>query len=137
MNIPETLRYTKTHEWARRAVAGEAPHAGGEITVGITDYAQTEITDVVHVELPRAGRKVEAGKPIAVVESVKAAFDIYAPVTGEVVRVNDELASHPELVNQHPYDGGWFFVIKPSDPAAWDKLLTAADYKKHLESPKT
>ena len=128
MNIPETLRYTKTHEWVRRD--------GGEITVGITDYAQTEITDVVHVELPRAGRKVEAGKPIAVVESVKAAFDIYAPVTGEVVRVNDALAAHPELVNQSPYDKGWFFVIKPADPSASDTLLSAADYNTHLSSPK-
>ena len=128
MNIPDTLRYTKTHEWARRD--------GGEITVGITDYAQTEITDVVHVELPRAGRKVEAGKPIAVVESVKAAFDIYAPVSGEVVRINDALAAHPELVNQQPYDGGWVFVIKPAAASAWEHLLPASDYKRHLESPK-
>ncbi len=127
MNIPETLRYTKTHEWARRE--------GGEVTVGITDHAQTEITDVVHVELPRAGRKVEAGKPIAVVESVKAAFDIYAPVTGEVVRVNDALGANPELVNQSPYDKGWFFVIKPAAPSAVDALLSAADYQKHLDTP--
>ena len=79
---------------------------------------------------------MEAGKPIAVVESVKAAFDIYAPVSGEVVRINDALAAHPELVNQQPYDGGWFFVIKPADASAWEKLLPASDYKRHLESPK-
>src|SRR5512144_640518 len=101
MNIPTNLRYAKTHEWVRV----EGPVA----VVGITDHAQHELTDVVYVELPAVGRDLEAGKECAVVESVKAASDIYAPVSGEIVAVNEELSHAPELINQDPYGKGWLF----------------------------
>ncbi|MHB9155971.1 MAG: glycine cleavage system protein GcvH [Endomicrobiales bacterium] len=124
MNIPSELRYTKTHEWAK--------NENGKVRVGITDHAQHEITDVVHVELPKAGQKAEKGKPVAVVESVKSAFDIYAPVSGTVVEVNEKLSSNPELVNQSPYQDGFFFVIEASDTSELDTLMTPADYEKTL-----
>lgn len=128
MNIPEELRYAKTHEWARKE--------NGEIAVGITDYAQHEISDVVYVELPKAGKKVEQEKPCAVVESVKAAFDIYPPVTGEVVRVNVALSEKPEQVNQDPYGEGWFFVIRAENTAQYEGLLTASRYRSLIEAEK-
>src|SRR5882672_5859265 len=99
MNVPKNLKYAKTHEWARLE--------GDVAVVGITDHAQHELTDVVYVETPEVGKHIEAGKECAVVESVKAASDIYAPVSGDVVAVNDELGHAPELVNQNPYDKGW------------------------------
>ena len=120
MDIPKELFYAKTHEWAK--------NEGGKIKVGITDHAQHEITDVVHVELPPAGKKVLAGQPCAVVESVKAAFDIYAPVSGTVASINANLSSNPELVNKSPYEEGYFFVIEPSNPDELKKLMSAADY---------
>src|SRR5580658_7162876 len=107
-NIPADLKYAKSHEWVRLE--------GDTATVGITDHAQHELTDVVFVELPAAGRKVAAGEACAVVESVKTASDIYSPLSGEVVAVNPELAKRPELVNREPYKGGWFFKLKLSDP---------------------
>ena len=106
MNTPEDLRYAKTHEWVRM----EKDHA----TVGITDHAQTELNDVVFVDLPKLGKKVNAGDVIATVESVKAASDIYAPVGGEVVEANGALSSDPGLVNREPYANGWLFRMKPS-----------------------
>jgi glycine cleavage system H protein len=121
MNVPENLRYTKSHEWAQKDEKN--------IVIGITDHAQHEITDVVHVELPQKGKKVEQGKPCVVVESVKSAFDIYAPVSGTVVAVNSDVESSPELVNQSPYDKGHFIAIEPSDPADYDKLLSPEEYK--------
>lgn len=124
MNIPKELKYLKSHEWAKRE--------GTKVRVGISDHAQHEITDVVHVELPAVGKKVEQGKPAAVVESVKAAFDIYAPVSGTVVEVNGQLESSPELVNQSPYEKGFFFVIEASNPAELDSLLSAEDYTKSI-----
>src|SRR3989339_1607622 len=120
MNVPKELRYMKSHEWAKQE--------GGKVRVGISDHAQHEITDVVHVELPAVGKKVEQGKPCAVVESVKSAFDIYAPVSGTVVEINQDLASSPELVNQSPYDKGFFFVIEAANPGEFDALLPAAEY---------
>lgn len=118
--VPADLKYAKTHEWVR---------PGGEsATVGITDHAQHELTDVVFVELPAVGRRVQAGKPCAVVESVKTASDIYAPISGEVVAVNQALVNQPALVNAEPYAGGWFFQVKPSDPGELDSLLSPADY---------
>ncbi|HBU69898.1 MAG TPA: glycine cleavage system protein GcvH [Elusimicrobia bacterium] len=122
MNVPKELRYMKSHEWAKQE--------GGKVRVGISDHAQHEITDVVHVELPAVGKKVEQGQPCAVVESVKSAFDIYAPVSGTVVEVNDALSSSPELVNQSPYEKGFFLVIEASNQAEWEKLLPAQDYEK-------
>ena len=124
MNFPKELRYTKTHEWARREA--------NRIHVGITDYAQKEISDVVFVELPKAGTAVQAGKPICVVESVKAAFDIYAPVSGKVTRVNAELEADSAHVNKDCYGSGWFFEMEPSDPKEWDALMTAETYENHV-----
>ena len=125
MQFPKELHYTKTHEWARRE--------GHRITAGITDYAQKEISDVVFVELPKIGKAGEQAKPIAVVESVKAAFDIYAPVSGRVTQVNTALESTPGLVNQDPYGRGWFFEIEMSNPAEWYLLLTSEAYEAGLK----
>ena len=124
MSVPQNLKYTKSHEWLR--VEGEFA------VVGITDHAQKEMTDIVYVEPPTVGDNVEAGKECAVVESVKAASDIYAPVSGDVVAVNEELSSAPELLNQDPYDKGWMFKIKISDPGELSELLSPDDYAHHI-----
>ena len=124
MNVPKNLRYSKTHEWVR--VEGDIA------VVGITDHAQHELTDVVYVEAPAVGSRVEAGKECAVVESVKAASDIYAPVSGDIVAVNEELSSEPELLNQDPYDKGWMFKIKISDAGELNELLSPDDYAHHI-----
>jgi glycine cleavage system H protein len=124
-NIPKDLRYAKTHEWAKKE--------GNKVRVGISDHAQHEITDVVHVELPAIGKKIAAGQPAAVVESVKSAFDIYAPVSGTVVEINEKLSSSPELVNQSPYGDGFFFVLEASAPAELDSLMSAEEYEKSIK----
>jgi|ERR1700755_808169 len=124
MNTPADLKYAKSHEWLR--VKGDTA------TVGISDHAQHELTDVVFVETPQVGRKVKAGEACAVVESVKTASDIYAPVSGEITAANTELAQHPELINDDPYGKGWIFEIKPSAPAEADQLLTADAYAKQI-----
>lgn len=121
-NVPSDLKYAKSHEWVR--VAGDVA------TVGITDHAQHELTDVVFVELPAVGRKLKAGEACAVVESVKTASDIYSPVSGEVVAVNQPVADQPALVNTAPYGGGWFYQVKLSQPSELNALLNAADYAK-------
>ncbi len=126
MDIPQTLRYTKTHEWARPA--------DGEVLVGITAHAQEELRDVVYVELPPIGKSVKHGEPTAVVESVKAAFDIYAPMDGTVTRVNTALQKSPQLVNRDCYGEGWLFAIQPSQPDAVNALLAADEYAKLLEA---
>ena len=126
MLIPQELRYTKTHEWAKRQ--------DGEIVVGITAHAQEELRDVVYAEPPAAGKTLKQGDPAAVVESVKAAFDIYAPVSGTVTRVNLELAKTPQLINQDCYGKGWFFALKPSDPKEWEALMTAAVYQQMTQA---
>ena len=123
-NVPADLKYAKSHEWVRLE--------DGTATVGITDHAQHELTDVVFVELPTAGRKVSAGEACAVVESVKTASDIYSPLSGEVVAVNPELAKRPELVNSEPYQGGWFFKLKLTQPSEADRLLNAESYAKQI-----
>jgi glycine cleavage system H protein len=123
-NIPSDLKYTKSHEWVR--VSGDAA------TVGITDHAQHELTDVVFVELPEVGRKVKAGDACAVVESVKTASDIYSPVSGEIVALNKPVTDKPDLVNTEPYAGGWFFKIKLSHPAELNALLSPEDYQKQI-----
>jgi glycine cleavage system H protein len=120
MNVPGNLKYTASHEWVRS-------EADGTVTVGITDHAQAALGDLVFLELPAVGRKVAAEEACAVVESVKAASDIYAPVAGEVVAVNDALASAPEQVNQDAY-AAWLFKLKPADAGAVAKLLDAAAY---------
>jgi glycine cleavage system H protein len=121
MNIPANLKYTSSHEWVRT-------EADGTLSVGITDHAQTALGDLVYVELPAIGRKLAAAEACAVVESVKAASDIYAPVAGEVVAVNAGVTDAPEHVNKDPY-ASWFFRIKPADPAAVAKLLDAKAYE--------
>jgi len=120
---PKTLRYQKSHEWL-------SPDG----TVGISDHAQKEITDVVFVEAPKVGRAVKQGEACCVVESVKAAFDIYAPVSGEIAEVNAEAAKDPALVNREPYGKGWLFKIKIAAPREADVLMNAADYEKFLAS---
>lgn len=120
-NIPSDLRYAASHEWARL-------EADGSVTVGISDHAQEALGDVVYVELPEVGRQLNAGQEACVVESVKAASDIYAPVSGEVIAINEALADSPEQVNSDPY-GSWFFRLQPSDKAELDKLLDAAGYQ--------
>jgi glycine cleavage system H protein len=122
MNVPQELKYTQSHEWARK-------EADGTIAVGITDHAQEQLGDIVFVEAPKAGRKVAAGEAVGVVESVKAASDIYAPVAGEIVAGNDALAEAPEKVNADAY-GCWMYRLKPDNAADLDKLLDAAAYEK-------
>jgi glycine cleavage system H protein len=122
MNIPKELKYTQSHEWARS-------EADGTVSVGITDHAQEQLGDIVFVEAPKAGRKVAAGEAVGVVESVKAASDIYAPVAGEIVAGNDALADAPEKVNADAY-GCWLFRLKPDNAADLAKLLDASAYEK-------
>jgi glycine cleavage system H protein len=119
-NVPSDLKYAKSHEWVR---------VNGDIaTIGITDHAQHELTDVVFVELPAANRQVKAGEACAVVESVKTASDIYSPVSGQVIEVNKAVVDNPALVNTDPYAGGWFYKIKLSQPADLNSLMTPAQY---------
>jgi glycine cleavage system H protein len=122
--VPADLRYAKSHEWVRLS--------GDVATVGITDHAQHELTDVVFVELPAVGRKVSAGEACAVVESVKTASDIYSPVSGEIIAVNKAVSDNPALVNSEPYTGGNFFQVKLSAPAEVDALLTPAAYSAQI-----
>jgi len=122
MNIPADLKYTESHEWVRA-------EADGSVTVGITEYAQDALGDIVFVELPKVGKTFTAGDDAAVVESVKAASDIYAPVSGEVVAVNDSVADAPDSINLDAY-GAWLFKIKPNDPNAINGLLDTAGYGK-------
>jgi glycine cleavage system H protein len=128
-NTPANLKYTKSHEWIRR-------EADGTFTVGITDHAQDLMGDLVYVELPEQGRKIAAGKECAVVESVKAASDVYAPLTGEITAANTALADGPETINKDPYGAGWMFKIRPSNPAEWDALLDAKSYDAQVASEK-
>lgn len=124
-NIPSDLKYVASHEWLKL-------EADGIITVGITDHAQDLLGDVVFVELPEVGTAVEADQEIAVVESVKAASDVYAPISGEIVATNDELVDSPELANEDPYGKAWFFKIKPANPADYDGLMSADEYESSL-----
>jgi glycine cleavage system H protein len=121
-NAPEELKYAKSHEWAHL-------ESDGTVTVGISDYAQQALGDLVFVETPEIDRTVKAGEACAVVESVKAASDIYAPVSGEIIDTNAELGNAPELVNNDPYGDGWIMRIRPSDKAELETLLDAASYQ--------
>jgi glycine cleavage system H protein len=123
-NIPADSKYAKSHEWVRAS--------GDTATVGITDHAQHELTDIVFVELPAVGRKVKAGEACAVVESVKTASDIYSPVSGEIIEVNKAVADNPALVNTEPHAGGWLYKIKLSNPAELNALLSPEDYGKQI-----
>jgi glycine cleavage system H protein len=124
MTFPADLRYTTSHEWVRVE--------GGVATVGITDHAQAELGDVVYLDLPKPGRACAAGNAVAVIESVKAASDIYAPLGGEVIESNKEAAGNTGLVNTDPYGAGWLFKMRPADPTAVTSLLDAAAYQAHI-----
>ncbi|GAA5191968.1 glycine cleavage system protein GcvH [Ferrimonas gelatinilytica] len=125
-NIPSELKFASTHEWVR-------PEGDGVYTIGISAHAQELLGDMVFVELPEVGDTVNAGDDCAVAESVKAASDVYAPLTGEVVAVNEELEDSPELVNSNPFDDGWFFKVKISDESELDNLLDADAYLASIE----
>lgn len=124
--LPAELKYANSHEWARL-------ESDGTVVVGITDHAQDALGDVVYVELPEVGASVDMGAEVAVVESVKAASDIYAPVTGEILAVNEALEDEPEIVNESPYGDGWFFRLKPVDVAELDGLLDADGYQASVQ----
>ena len=125
-NVPSELKYVSSHEWIRE-------EGDGVVTIGITDYAQESLGDVVFVETPDVGAEVSAGDDAGVVESVKAASDIYAPLSGTVIEVNEELEEAPENVNNDPYGDGWFFKLKLSDAAELDDLLSAEEYQEQCE----
>lgn len=125
MNIPENLLYTKDHEWAKIE--------GDKATIGITDFAQHSLGDITFIDLPKPGAKVEQSKWCATVESVKAASDVYAPLSGEVLKANTELTNHPELVNKSAYDAGWFALIKIVDLGEKNKLMNSVQYKEYVQ----
>ena len=124
MEFPQDLRYSNEHTWARRE--------GDRVAVGITDFAQEELGEVLFLELPQVGRGVTAGEPFGVVESVKAVSDLFAPVSGTVAEVNARLDDEPELVNSEPYGAGWMIVVEASNPNGWQALLSADDYRATL-----
>ena len=125
--LPEALRYVETHEWVRQ-------EDDGTVTIGITDHAQQQLGDLVFVELPEVGRTVAEKEELAVVESVKAASDVYSPLAGDVVAANEALSESPELVNQDAYGDGWIVRLRPSDPAGFEGLLDAAAYQELAEA---
>jgi len=125
--FPGNLKYASSHEWAKL-------EDDGTVTVGISDHAQEALGDVVYVEMPQLGQEVTAGGEAGVIESVKAASDIYAPVSGEIIEINDELEDAPEKVNESPFGEGWFFKIKPNDTTELSQLLDAAAYEEVCES---
>ena len=125
MSTPQELKYAATHEWAKQE--------GDLVRVGISDYAQDQLGDIVFIELPEVGREVKPGEAFGVVESVKAVDDLCAPVTGEVVEVNEALDDQPELVNEDPYERGWIAVLKARAPEELDTLMDAAAYEAHCE----
>ena len=125
MDFPDELKYTEEHEWV--LVEDDI------VTIGITDFAQEQLGDVVFVELPEVGDDLEMGKSFGVVESVKAVSDIYAPVSGEVVEINDELPNEPEIINSSPYDDGWLVRLKLTDPSELDELMDADAYQEFIE----
>jgi glycine cleavage system H protein len=125
MDFPEDLRYTREHEWARRK--------GKNVVVGITDFAQDSLGDVVYVELPDVGDPVKKGESFGVVESTKAVSELFAPITGKVVEVNDPLSDAPETINDDPYEEGWMIVIEPSDANELDALMDAKAYRAFVE----
>ena len=123
-NVPEGLRYTKDHEWAKLE--------GKRARIGITDFAQDQLTDVVYVELPPNGKAIKQGEPIGTVESVKAVSEIFAPISGTVVDVNKALVDKPELVNKDPYGEGWMVVLDVAEPAQVNALMDPTAYRKHI-----
>jgi glycine cleavage system H protein len=126
LGFPEDVRYTSEHEWARLS--------GDTVTVGITSYATEQLGDIVYLELPEVGKKLEAAKPFGVVEAVKTVSDLFSPVDGEVAEVNGALADNPALVNQQPFGDGWLIRVRPRNPADVEKLLSSAAYQKLVEA---
>jgi glycine cleavage system H protein len=124
MKLDPTAKYQKSHEWTRQE--------GDLIVCGITDHAQDSLSDVVYVELPDIGRVLNKGEVFGVVESVKAASDLYMPMSGEIIEINEALADTPETVNTNPYGAGWMIKIKPSNPSEWDSLLSGAEYEQGI-----
>ena len=127
-DYPKDLKYTKDHEWAKKA--------GGSVVVGVTFHAQEALGDVVYVELPKLGTAVKAGERFGTIESTKAVSDLFSPISGKVVKVNDDLTGNPQKVNQEPYTGGWIVEIEPSSAAELDALMDAATYEKLLQTAK-
>lgn len=125
MNIPDSLLYTKEHEWVKIEDA--------QATIGISDYAQSSLGDITFIELPNLQERIEQAKTVVTVESVKAASDVYAPLSGKIVKINEKLLESPEIINQSPYEDGWFCVIEIENEAEKDKLLSASDYKAYVE----
>lgn len=126
MPYPKEFRYTKEHEWAKRE--------DGKVRIGITEYAQGELGDIVYVELPKVGRQAKQSESIVTIESVKSVSDVYAPISGKVLEVNQELEDKPELINQSAHDKGWICVIEMSDPNELVGLMDATAYQKHIGS---
>ena len=124
--VPQDLRYTREHEWARL-------EDDGRVTVGLTDYAQEQLGDVVYLDLPEMDSSVEGGEPLGEVESTKSVSDVYAPVSGRVVEINQECKDNPAAVNQDPYGEGWLLVIEPTDRGEFDGLLSPEEYEAFLE----
>lgn len=124
MSLPSDLLYSKEHEWVRRE--------GSDVRIGITDFAQDELGDIVFVELPEVGDTIEANEPFGSVESVKTVSELYAPISGTVVEVNEGLDDNPEYVNESPYEQAWMIVVEPSDDAELDELLSAEDYQSYV-----
>lgn len=124
MSFPNDLLYSKEHEWVRRE--------GSDLRIGITDFAQSELGDIVFVELPEVGETIQANEPFGSLESVKTVSELYAPVSGTVVEVNSDLEDHPEYVNESPYEKAWLIVIEPSDDAELDELLSAEAYQSYV-----
>lgn len=123
--LPDDRRYTREHEWARKE--------GGKVTIGITDYAQDLLGDVVFVELPEPGADVSAGRPLGEVESTKSVSDVYSPISGAVVTKNSKVEKNPELLNSDPYGEAWLVVVEPSDGGSLDSLMSADDYRSYIE----
>jgi glycine cleavage system H protein len=126
-HVPENLKYTKTHEWAR-------VESDGSVTIGITDHAQHLLGDMVYVELPKVNHDIQKEQEIAVVESVKAASDVYSPLSGKVIAINPALSTQPELINEDPYDKGWIFRLNPNDQNELNQLLTSQTYQQQISS---
>ncbi len=125
MDFPEDLRYTREHEWARKK--------GSNLVIGITDFAQDQLGDVVFVELPAVGDVIKKGESFGVVESTKAVSELFAPLSGKVVEVNDPLTDAPETINEDPYEEGWMIVVEPSEPSELDALMDAKAYRTFVE----
>lgn len=128
MNYPDHLKYTKEHEWAKVE--------GNRVTIGITDHAQRALGDIVYVELPKVGRTLKTGETFGVVESIKAVSDLYSPVTGKIVEINQALPDNPGQINQDPHEGAWMITVELTDPSSIQSLMNSSDYSKYVNSLK-